>query len=55
MSLYGGGDLTGGPGGEGLLDEDSGSDEASGDDSDPEQSEETFVRADIGEAVYGGG
>ena len=54
-SLYGGGDRTGGPAGEGLLDQDSGSNESSDDDREPEESDETSGGGDVDQAVDGGG
>ena len=49
--LYGGGDWTAGPLGEGLMDQNSGSDEASEDDGEPEESGETSGGGDVGQAV----
>ena len=45
--LYSGGDWTGGPAGEGLLDQDPRSSEAKYDDTNPEQSEEASVGRDV--------
>ena len=53
-SLYGGGDWTDCPAGEGLVDDDNGSCEAGDDDTQPEESKETSATSDVDQAVYGG-
>ena len=53
--LDSGGDWAGGPGREGLLDQETGSDESSDDDTEPEESDETSGGGDIDQAVNCGG
>ena len=53
--LDSGGDWAGRPAGDGLLDQDSGSDESSDDDKEPEESDETSGGGEVDHAMDGGG
>ena len=54
-SLYGGGDGTAGPAREGLMDQDPSSSEASDDDTDPGESDQSFFSSNVDQTMDCGG